>query len=261
MKILKLLLIMMFPLNLYCQEDTEKNETSVRTVVIDPGHGGAQPGALGLRVPEKQINLAVALKLGKIIEEWYPSVKVLYTRTKDVSLGLMERSDFANKNNADLFISIHANSTEGDKEKARGSETYIMGLHNSEENLKVAMFENSSIKDEENYQTKYDGFDPSSPESYIMLSLMQDAYMEQSLKIAEYIQEEFQNGPVKKDRGVKQLGLLVLAMTSAPRVLVELGFLSNPQEELILMDEDNQQKMAECIFKAFKRYKEEMETP
>jgi N-acetylmuramoyl-L-alanine amidase len=250
---------MMFPLSLHSQESAEKKETSIRTVVIDPGHGGGVPGALGLHVPEKQINLAVALKLGKMIEEWYPSVKVLYTRTKDVFVGFMERSDLANKNNADLFISIHANSTEGDREKARGSETWIMGLHKSEENLKVAMFENNSIKDEENYEAKYDGFDPSSPESYIMLNLMQDAYMEQSLKLAEFIQEEFQDGPIKKDRGVKQAEFFVLWMTAAPSVLIELGFLSNPQEELILMDEDNQQKMAECIFKAFKRYKEETE--
>jgi N-acetylmuramoyl-L-alanine amidase len=249
----------MFPLHLYSQKKTETIFTGVRTVVIDPGHGGKDPGALGKHVQEKQINLSVALKFGKLIEEWFPNVKVLYTRTRDVSVALFERSNIANNNNADLFISIHANAVENDKENTLGNETYIMGVHKSEGN-RIAMFENSSIEFEDNYEDKYDGFDPSNPESYIMFSLIQDEYLERSLKMAELIQEEFQNGPITKDRGVKQDGFLVLWKTASPSVLIELGFLSHPEEELELIDEDNQQKMAECIFKAFKRYKEYMES-
>jgi N-acetylmuramoyl-L-alanine amidase len=232
----------------------------VRTVVIDPGHGGKDPGALGQYVQEKKVNLAVALRFGKLIEEWFPDVKVLYTRTQDVAVKLHERSNIANRNNADLFISIHANAVENDRDKTTGNETYIMGVHKSEDDLQVAMFENSAIKFEDNYEDKYDGFDPSNPESYIMFGLMQDEYLERSLKMAELIQEEFQNGPITKDRGVKQSGFYVLWKTAAPSVLIELGFISHPEEELTLTDEDNQQKMAECIFKAFKRYKEYMET-
>jgi N-acetylmuramoyl-L-alanine amidase len=262
MKLLKILLILTVPLNLYSQDRNETMLAGVRTIVIDPGHGGKDPGALGKKTYEKEINLEVALRFGKLVEEWFPNVKVLYTRTEDVSVALIERSNLANSNNADLFISIHANAVENekDKNKTSGSETYIMGLHKSEDNLKVAMFENSSIKFEDNYEAKYDGFDPSDPESYIMFSLMQDEFMEQSLKMAEMIQEEFQNGPVTKDRGVKQGGLFVLWKTAAPSILIELGFLSNPEEELVLTNNDNQQKMAECIFKAFKRYKEYMES-
>jgi N-acetylmuramoyl-L-alanine amidase len=246
---------------LYSQDEVETAIVGVRTIVIDAGHGGKDPGALGKNVYEKTINLAVALRLGKLIEEWFPDVKVLYTRTEDVSIQLHERSNLANSNNADLFISIHANAVEKeiDKSTTSGNETYIMGVHKSEENLKVAMFENSSIKFEDNYETKYEGFDPSNPDSYILFSLMQDEYLEQSLKMAELIQEEFQNGPITKDRGVKQSGFVVLYKTAAPSVLIEMGYISHPEEELVLMDEDNQQKIAECIFKAFKRYKEYME--
>jgi N-acetylmuramoyl-L-alanine amidase len=261
MKFLKILLILTVPLNLYSQDEVETAFVGVRTIVIDAGHGGKDPGALGKNVYEKTINLSVALRLGTLIEEWFPNIKVLYTRTEDVFVDLIARSNFANNNNADLFISIHANAVENEKNKntTSGNETYIMGVHKSEDNLRVAMFENSSIKFEDNYETKYDGFDPSNPDSYILFSLMQDEYMEQSLKMAELIQEEFQNGPITKDRGVKQDGFLVLWKTAAPSVLIELGFISHPDEELVLMDENNQQGMAECIFKAFKRYKEYME--
>ncbi|MDR2027637.1 MAG: N-acetylmuramoyl-L-alanine amidase [Prevotellaceae bacterium] len=257
MKLLKILLILTIPVSLYSQNGNEENR-GVRTVVIDPGHGGKDPGAVGSKVYEKKINLAVSLRLGQLIEEWFPDVKVLYTRTEDVLVNLKDRSNFANVNNADLFISIHANSIDNEKNRntVSGSETYIMGIHKSEDNLKVAMFENSSIKYEEDYESRYDRFDPESPESYIIFSLIQHEYMEQSLKMAEFIQEEFQNGPVTRDRGVKQDGFLVLWRTAAPSVLIELGYLSHPEEELVLMDEDNQQKMAECILKAFKRYKE-----
>ncbi|MDR0385414.1 MAG: N-acetylmuramoyl-L-alanine amidase [Prevotellaceae bacterium] len=259
MKLLKIFLVLIVPLNLYAQDMSETAFEGIQTVVIDPGHGGKDPGAIGKKVYEKEINLAVALGLGKLIEEWFPNIKVLYTRTADVSVALIERSNLANRNNADLFISIHTNAVENEKDKTKGNETYIMGLHRSKDNLKVAIFENSAIKYEDNYEDKYDGFDPSDPESYIMFSLIQDEYLEQSLKMAEFIQEEFQSGPIVKDRGVKQDGFLVLYKTAAPSVLIELGFISHPEEELVLMDKDNQQRMAECIFKAFKRYKNHIE--
>ncbi|MDR1886775.1 MAG: N-acetylmuramoyl-L-alanine amidase [Prevotellaceae bacterium] len=261
MKLLKLFLVLTIPFNLYSQNEDETVSVGVHTLVIDPGHGGKDPGTVGKHVKEKTVNLAVALKFGQLVEEWFPDIKVLYTRKEDVFVDFDERSNLANSNNADLFISIHANSVENEKARAvtTGSETFIMGLHKSEDNMKVAMFENSSIKFEDGYEDKYDGFDPSNPESYIMFSSIQDEYMEQSLKMAELIQEEFQNGPITKDRGVKQAGFLVLWLTAAPSVLIELGFVSHPTEELVLMDEDNQQKMAECIFMAFKRYKEGLE--
>jgi N-acetylmuramoyl-L-alanine amidase len=261
MKLLKVIfLILTVPLNLHAQDMNEPAFAGVRTVVIDPGHGGKDPGALGKFVYEKEINLAIALQLGKLIEEWFPDINLLYTRTEDVSVDLIERGNLANNNNADLFISIHANSAENERDKTLGNETFIMGVHKSEDNLKVAMFENSSIKFEDNYEAKYDGFDPSNPDSYIMFSLRQDEYLEQSLRMAEFIQEEFQNGPITKDRGVKQAGFHVLWKTAAPSILTEVGFLSHPEEELVLMNKDNQQKIAECIFRAFKRYKEYMES-
>jgi N-acetylmuramoyl-L-alanine amidase len=259
MKLLKIFLILLLPLNLYSQDTIKTPFAGIRTVVIDPGHGGKDPGALGQHVYEKTINLAVALRLGKLIEEWFPDVKVIYTRTQDVAVDLYERGNIANRNNADLFISIHVNSIEKDRDKTSGNETYIMGLHKSKDN-QTAMIENSSIKFEVNYKDNYDGFDPSDTASYIMFSLIQDEYLERSLKMAELIQEEFQTGPITKDRGVKQDGFIVLWKTAAPRVLIELGFISHPEEELILIDEDNQQKIAECIFKAFIRYKEYMES-
>jgi len=256
LKYLALALFCCSVLNVYSQK-----KSGVHTIVIDPGHGGRQWGATvplqshKPRLMEKDINLAVSLKFGALVEEWFPDVKVLYTRKDDSFVDFHERSDLANKNNADLFISIHANSEE--TLTASGSETYIMGLHTSEENLKVAMYENSFMTDEENYQEKYDGFDPTDDSSYvIMFSFLQGVYLEKSLRMAEFIQEEFQNGPIKRDRGVKQAGFYVLFKTATPSVLIELGYMSNPTEEKILTDPNCQQEMAECIFRAFKKYKQ-----
>ena len=241
-------------------ENIDENR-GIRTLVIDPGHGGRQPGTVGKRIYEKDINLAVSLRLGALIQEWYPDVRVLYTRTGDETVDIYARGEFANKNKADLFISIHANAvsekaSEEERNATSGSETYILGLHRTEENLKVAMLENSSITDEQNYESNYDGFDPSSPEAYIMFSLMQNVYMEKSLQMAELVQNELQNGPVKRNRGVHQAGFVVLWKTYAPSILIELGFVSNPQEELVMMNPDNQREIAECIFRAFRQYKE-----
>jgi N-acetylmuramoyl-L-alanine amidase len=261
LKILRFLLIISgFGFNNFLLSAQEN--TGIRTIVIDAGHGGRDPGTVGKKLKEKDVNLAVALKFGKLVEEWYPDLKVLYTRKEDVEVNLYQRAEYANANNADFFISIHANALDrnvSDEERnaTSGSETWIMGMHKSEENLQVAMAENSVIQQEEGYENNYDGFDPTKPEAYIIFSLMQDAYMEQSLKMAEYIQDEFTNGPVKRNRGVKQAGYLVLWKTAAPSVLIELGFVSNPQEEQVLMDAECQTQMAECIFRAFQRYKTE----
>ncbi|MDR2563730.1 MAG: N-acetylmuramoyl-L-alanine amidase [Prevotellaceae bacterium] len=234
--------------------DAQSNDTGLHTVVIDAGHGGKDPGAVGRMSYEKNIVLSVALRLGAMIETWFPDVKVIYTRNRDYFVPLAERSDIANQAKADLFISIHANSVENNR-TAIGCETYIMGLHRTQENLEIAMRENSVISMETD-QSAYEGFDPSSLESYIVFQLMQNAYLEQSLKMADYIQDEFlKDSPVRMNRGIKQAGFVVLYRTAAPSVLVELGFISNIVEEKTLMNPDNQQQMAECIFRAFKRYK------
>jgi N-acetylmuramoyl-L-alanine amidase len=235
----------------------QSGDTGLHTVVIDAGHGGGDPGAPGRMAYEKDIVLSVGLRLGTMIESLFPDVKVVYTRNRDYFVPLAERSNIANRAKADLFISIHANGSED--RSTTGCETFIMGLHKTQENLKIAMRENSVISLEAD-QSAYEGFDPSSPESYIVFQLMQNAYLEQSLKMADYIQDEFsRDSPVKVNRGVKQAGFVVLYRTTAPSVLVELGFMSNIGEEKLLMDPDNHQRMAECIFNAFKRYKENVD--
>ena len=244
-----ILCLMIFVMQLGAQS----GDTGLHTVVIDAGHGGTDPGAPGRMSYEKTIVLSVALRLGVMIETWYPDVRVIYTRNRDFFVPLAERSEIANQAKADLFISIHANGT--DDRGTTGCETFIMGLHKTQENLEIAMRENSVISLEAD-QSAYEGFDPSSPESYIVFQLMQNAFLEQSFKMADYIQDEFsKDSPVRVNRGVKQAGFVVLYRTAAPSVLVELGFMSNIVEEKTLMDPDNQQLMAECIFRAFKRYK------
>jgi N-acetylmuramoyl-L-alanine amidase len=229
----------------------------IRTIVIDAGHGGKDPGALGKKSKEKDIVLAVSLKAGKYIEERIPDVKVIYTRKSDVFPALHERSRIANEANADLFISIHANSNPNTR--AYGSETYVLGLHKTEENLEVAKKENSVIVFEENYETQYEGFDPNDIESYIMFSLMQDTYLEQSLNAASFVQNQFRERAKRKDRGVKQAGFLVLWQTSMPSILIELGFVSNPKEEEYLMSAEGQDYLASAIYRAFRDYKEYIE--
>lgn len=241
--------------SIYAQIDEQHNK--IRTVVIDAGHGGKDPGALGSYAKEKDVVLAIALKTGKYIEEKFPDVKVIYTRDSDVFIGLHERTQIANKANADLFISIHANSNPNTA--ALGAETYVMGLHKSQENLEVAKKENSAIVLEDNYKTRYEGFDPNNVESYIILSLMQNTYLDQSLNAASLIQTQFRDRANRKDRGVKQAGFLVLWETTMPSVLVEVGFLSNIEEEKYLASESGQDYLASAIFRAFRDYKEYIE--
>jgi len=225
----------------------------IRTVVIDAGHGGKDPGAVGKHSKEKDIVLAVALKTGQLISNHFKDVKVIYTRSKDEFVELYKRAEIANRNQADLFISIHCNAS-----KSRvhyGAETFVMGLHRSEANLAVAKLENASVLLEDNYTATYEGFDPNSPESHIIFSFYQNIYREQSLEFASLVQEQLVGHTSRFDRGVKEAGFLVLYRTSMPGVLVELGFISNENEERYLKSEHGQNQLADAVFRAFSRYK------
>lgn len=224
-------------------------------VVIDPGHGGKDPGAIGRKSREKNINLDVALKLGQKIKSRNGDVKVIFTRSSDKSLGLQDRADIANRSKADLFISIHTNATKATS--VQGTETYTLGLRRSDENLEVAKRENSVILLEDDYKVKYEGFDPNSAESYIMFEMMQDKHMDQSIRMASLIQENFKRKSSRLSRGVRQDVFLVLRNTGMPSVLVELGFISNPQEESYLISDRGQESLAESIYQAFAQFKTE----
>jgi N-acetylmuramoyl-L-alanine amidase len=246
------LLFLALVLNL-CLALAAQKPMSLNTVVIDAGHGGKDPGALGAKVREKDVTLAVALKLGQYITENFPDVKVVYTRSKDVFVELDQRAIIANKNKADLFISIHANSIS--KPAISGTETFVLGLHRSQDNLEVAKKENSVIVLEENYTAKYEGFDPNSSESYIIFELMQNAYLDQSIYFAKMVEEQFSTKAGRTSRGVKQAGFLVLRETAMPSVLVELGYLTNAREESFLGTADGQSVLASAVFRAFRDYK------
>lgn len=229
----------------------------VKTVVIDAGHGGKDGGCVGSIANEKNIALSISLKLGKYIEDNFKDVKVIYTRSTDVFIELGERANIANKANADLFICIHVNS--GTAPGAIGTETYVMGLHKTESNLKVAQRENSSILLEDDYKSKYENFDPNSPESYIVLTMTQSAHLEQSLIFASKVQKEFTEKVGRYNRGVRQAGFLVLHQTAMPSVLIETGFITNKEEEKFLDSDIGQNYMASAVFRAFKEYKYEIE--
>jgi N-acetylmuramoyl-L-alanine amidase len=252
---IKLILIAITLLNF---SGTQPIDSKVDVVVIDAGHGGHDPGTLGKSTKEKDVVLKIALKLGKYIEENLPGVKVLYTRKSDKYVEFQDRADVANKNKADLFISIHANSIVG--ANAYGTETYVMGLHKDNSNFEVAKRENSVILMDENYKEKYEGFDPKSPESYILFSLNQSAYQENSLRFAQKVESQFKNRVGRSSRGVKQAGFLVLWMTTTPSALVETGFLSNAKEEGFLNSDKGQDLIASGIYRAFKEYKAEIES-
>lgn len=236
----------------------DRENYHLKTVVIDPGHGGRDIGAPGRIKHEKDLVLEIALKTGQYIKEQHPGVEVIYTRKTDTLIGLDERAEIANKNKADLFISIHCNANEN--RNARGTETYVMGLHKSQSNLEVAKQENSAILYEEDYSRKYEGFEPQSAESYIIFSLIQNAYLEQSMKFASAVQKHFDRETGMKNRGVKQAGFIVLYKTATPRVLVETGFLSNPEQEKYLNSRQGQKKIAQSIARAFTDYKQQIES-
>jgi N-acetylmuramoyl-L-alanine amidase len=229
----------------------------VKTVVIDAGHGGKDPGAMTKKSKEKDITLSIALKVGDYIKQNIKGVKVIYTRQKDEFIELFKRAEIANKNMADVFISIHVNSHTNSK--PYGTSTYVMGLHKSEDNLEVAKLENAVILKEEGYKQNYKGFDPNSAESYIMLSLLQNAHLEQSLNLAAKVQDQFRDRAGRKDLGVKQAGLVVLWNATMPAILVETGFMSNSAEEKYLTSDEGQSLIASAIYRAFKEYKSEIE--
>jgi len=226
------------------------------TVVIDPGHGGKDSGALGSFTQEKDIVLRLALKLGGLISEGLPHIKVIYTRDTDVFIPLDQRSKIANENKANLFISLHANSSKNIK--AHGTETFVMGLHKTQENLEVAQKENAVIALEQDYSERYEGYDPSSAESFIIFSLMQNAYLDQSLQFANLVQNEFTHNVKRNNRGVKQAGFLVLWNTSMPCVLVEIGFISNREEETYINSSKGIDQLASAIYRAVDTYFEEL---
>src|SRR5690606_5244450 len=235
----------------------KESRGSVRTVVLDPGHGGKDPGALGKTAKEKDIVLAVALKVGEYLKKEMPDLNLVYTRNTDVFVPLDERAEIANKAKADLFVSIHANWISNPK--IQGTETFVLGLHRSEENLEVAKKENSVIILEDDYSTKYEGFDPNQTESYIIFELMQNVYLDQSIEAASAIQQQFEKRVGRHNRGVKQAGFLVLRKTAMPGILVELGFLSNQDEEKFMMSEEGQTYLASAIFRAIRDYKNRFE--
>lgn len=235
------------------------NILKLKTIVIDAGHGGKDAGAISKNgmYKEKDIALSIALKFGAKIKEQYPDIKVIYTRDTDRYVELGERAAIANRNKADLFISIHINSTKGTV--ATGTETFVMGTHKSQSNFEICKAENSVIVLEDDYQSKYEGFDPGSPESYIIFSLLQNTHLEQSLKFASFIQDNYKKGPIKVNRGVKQGGLLVLWKATMPAVLTEVGFISNSEECMMLTWDQTQNMIASRLLDAFTAYKNDYE--
>jgi len=234
-----------------------KNE-KYRVIVIDAGHGGKDPGALGSRSREKDVTLAIALKTGEYIQQNIKNVTVIYTRKDDSTVDLRDRPKIANKANADLFISIHANWASS--KNVKGAETYIMGHAKDQANLEVAMNENAVMLREDDYSTKYEGFDPKSSESYIMFSLTQKVFQEQSTDLATKIQKQFRERVNRNDRDVKQAGFWVLYNTKMPSVLVETGFITNPDEEQYLNSKDGQDYLASSIFRACRDYLNEIDS-
>ena len=224
------------------------------TLVIDAGHGGHDAGALGAISKEKNINLAVALRFGKYVEQNMSDVRVVYTRKTDVFIPLHERANIANRANADLFISVHTNALPAGK-IARGFETYTLGMHRAKDNLDVAMRENSVISMEKGYQQTYQGFDPKSSESYIIFEFIQGKNMERSVELARMIQRSVCDGANRPDKGVHQAGFLVLRETSMPSCLIELGFITTPDEENLLNNDGRVDDIAKGIYEAFAKYK------
>lgn len=234
-------------------------QVKVVKIVIDPGHGGKDPGCIGKISNEKDVALDVALELGKLVKEYLPDVKIYFTRADDRFIGLYERAKLANVNDADLFVSIHCNADP--QKRAYGTETWVMGINKSDKNLEeVVIRENSVILMEEDHVENYGGFDPKSPESYILFNLYQSAYINNSLNLAGKIEGQFKNRVQRNSRGVKQAGFLVLWKTSMPSVLIELGFLTHNQEERYLNDELGQTYLASAIYRAIRDYKQEIES-
>ena len=229
-----------------------QNNSRPFKVVIDAGHGGKDPGCQGKYSKEKDVALAVALKTGKLISDNCPNVKVIYTRKTDVFVELYRRAEIANSNHADLFISFHCNANEN--QNANGIETFVMGLHKSEANQAVARAENSAMLKESNYQNNYDGFNPNTPEAAILFSLYSSAYLNNSILIADKVQKNLVRETKLLNRGVKQAGFWVLYKVAMPSILIEMGFLSNTDDEKYLLNENNKNAVADAVFQAFTSY-------
>jgi len=236
----------------------ENTSVALKTVVIDPGHGGKDPGTIMGRIYEKNIVLSVGKKFGALIKKTYPDINVIYTRKTDVFIPLYRRAEIANQNNADLFISLHINSA-GDS-RAKGTETWVMGTKHSSSNLGLCQKENNVVVLEDDYSSKYEGFDPNKPESYIIFSLLQNSHLEHSLKLASLFENNYNSyGPINKSRGIKQGSLLVLWKCTMPAVLTELGFISNSYDRKILTSNSGQDQIAQSLLKSFSKYKSEYE--
>lgn len=254
MQLCLLIVALLLPQTIVAQATSKDNFV----VVLDAGHGGHDAGAIGVKGKEKNINLGVVLKLGKLIETNMPDVTVKYTRKTDVFVGLKERTQIAHKNNGNLFISVHANSVDKknrNRKTIKGASTYVLGTAKNAKNLEIAKRENSVIMLEDDYSTKYEGFDPNSPESYIIFETMQTAFLDQSISFAALVQEGMVDVAHRADRGVRQNGFYVLAYTGMPSVLVELDFICNPTQEKYMLSEKGQEEMAEAIYNAFVTYK------
>jgi len=256
-----LLLLAALFFNTSFTNDKDKANSKIRTIVIDPGHGGHDPGNLGTgryKITEKHIALDISLKLGAYIAKAFPEIKVIYTRkTNEDFLELLERTQLANDNNADLFISVHCDAFTNPE--AYGAGVYVMGMSKLKANMDIAMKENSVIYLEDDYKENYDGFNPNSPESYIVFSLTQNTHLAQSLQIAEQIEQQFSTRANRKSRGVKQAPFYVISRVNMPSILIECGFLTNPKEEDFLHSEKGQDYLASAIFRAFRAYKENFE--
>lgn len=236
---------------------TELTKYQVKTIVIDAGHGGKDPGCSGKSSKESKIALQIALELGRIIEENLKDVKIIYTRSDDTFIELHERAAIANRNGADLFVSIHCNAAASTS--AYGTETFAMGLHKTEGNLEIAKRENSVILKESNFQSNYEGFDPNSDEDHIMIAQFQNSHVNNSLLLASKVEGQFKTRLSLKSNGVKQAGFLVLWKTAMPSILIETGFLTNLKDETYLNNKTNQVYMASGIYRAIKEYKLELE--
>ena len=253
------LFVIMLSISSFAEAQTTTNN-KLQTIVIDPGHGGKDPGTMGTKrynKYEKDIALSVSLLLGEYISNTFPEINIIYTRDKDVFLELNERTQIANNSKSDLFISIHCDGFTNSK--ASGASVFVMGMSKLKANLDVAMRENAAIYLEDNYKQKYDGFDPKSIESYIVFNLMQNTHLEQSLQLAEEIDLEFSTKANRKSRGVKQAPFYVISRTNMPSILIECGFLTNPNEEDFLHSALGQDYIASAIFRAFRSYKESVE--
>ncbi|MBR0273822.1 MAG: N-acetylmuramoyl-L-alanine amidase [Bacteroidaceae bacterium] len=248
-----LILIVLMLVTTAAMQVARAQSTKPFTIVLDAGHGGKDPGALGKTGKEKNINLAVTLGVGQLVEKNMKDVKVVYTRKTDVFVELDERAAIANRAKADLFVSIHTNALPG-KAQGRGSETYTLGMHRAADNLAVAKRENAAIILEKDYENRYEGFDPKSAESYIIFEFMQDTYMEQSVKLANHIQKQFRTAG-RPDKGVHQAGFLVLRNTSMPSCLIELGYITTASEEAYLTSQKGVNELAQSIYQAIKNYK------